>query len=69
MKTSKTIIDAFNGTISMEFDEEVVNFKMNDDGFPSYNAFINFLGTGSPSSKDCCEFSNAFGVIFRQKIM
>lgn len=57
METEKTKIDVFNGTMSMEFDEEVVNFKINDDDFPSDKVYVNYLGTSSTLSKDCCEFS------------
>ncbi|KAL7585219.1 uncharacterized protein LOC111909842 [Lactuca sativa] len=60
MKTAKTKIDVFNGMISMEFDEEVVNFKTNNDNFPFHNISINYLGTGSPLSEGCYEFSNIF---------
>lgn len=58
MKTAKTKIDVFNGTISMKFDEEMVKFKINDDDFPTDNIYVNYLGTNSPLSEDCCEFSN-----------
>ena len=30
MKTARTKIDVFNGTLSMEFDGEVVNFSLSD---------------------------------------
>ena len=42
----------------MEFDEEVVNFKINDDNFPSDKFYVSYMGTSSPLSEDYCEFSN-----------
>ena len=58
MKTAKTKIDVFAGTLSMEFDEEVVKFQINNDDFPSEKVFVNYMGTSSPFSEGCCEFSN-----------
>nr|KAJ0219452.1 hypothetical protein LSAT_V11C300153160 [Lactuca sativa] len=58
MKTAKTKIDVFNGMISMEFDEEVVKFQINNDDFPSDNVSVNYMVTISPLSEGCCEFSN-----------
>ncbi|KAL7617721.1 hypothetical protein Lser_V15G04300 [Lactuca serriola] len=60
MKTAKTKIDVFAGTLSMEFDEEVVNFKINNDDFPSENISVNYMGTSSPLLEDCCQCSNVF---------
>ncbi|XP_023729260.1 uncharacterized protein LOC111876938 [Lactuca sativa] len=58
MKTAKTKIDVFNGVISMEFDQEVVKFQINNDDFPSENVFVNYMVTSSPLSEGCSEFSN-----------
>lgn len=60
LKTTKTKIDVFAGTLSMEFVGDVVNFKINDADFTSDNIFFNYLGTNNPLSEDCCEFSNDF---------
>jgi len=38
MKTARTKIDVFNGTLTMEFDEEVINFNLSDYmKYPSEN--------------------------------
>ncbi|XP_023748966.1 uncharacterized protein LOC111897240 [Lactuca sativa] len=58
MKTAKTKIDVFAGTLSMEFDVEVVNFKINNDDFPSENISVNYIGTNNPLLEGCCVLSN-----------
>ena len=58
LKTSRTKIDVFAGTLSIEFDEEVINFKTNNDDFPPKNISVNYMGTKSPLSEGWCEFSN-----------
>lgn len=40
MKIAKTKIDVFIGTLSMEFDGDVVNLKINEDENPSDNVSI-----------------------------
>ena len=35
MKTAKTKIDVYNGTLSMEVDGDVVNFKINEEEIPT----------------------------------
>lgn len=58
MKPAKTKINFFVGTLSIEFDDDVVNFDINDAEIPTYNFYVNFLGANRPLSEDCCEFSN-----------
>lgn len=58
METAKTKIEVFFGTLPMEFDCDIVNFKINDGEIPTNNLSVNFLGTNGPLFEDCCEFSN-----------
>lgn len=60
MKNSKTKIDVFASMLSLEFDGDVVKFKDNDANFTSNNVYVNFIGTNSPLSEDCCEYSDDF---------
>lgn len=48
MKDAKTKIDVFNGTLSMKFDGDVVNFKINEDEILSNNVSVSFVDTNSP---------------------
>lgn len=59
LKNAKTKIDVFVGTLFMEFNGDVVNFNIKDVDI--YDKFsVNYLGTNSPLSKECCEFSDGF---------
>lgn len=58
MKTTKTKIDVFIGTLSIEFVGNVVNLKINDADIPNDNFSVNFLDTKSHLSEDCCKLSN-----------
>ena len=60
LKTAKTKIDVFVGTLSMEFDGDIVHFKINDAEIPIDKFSINYLGITSPLSEDCCDISNGF---------
>lgn len=52
MKTSKIKIDIFADTLSMEFNGDAVNFKINDYELPSDNVSVNFVDISSPLLED-----------------
>lgn len=56
----KTKFDGFYGTLSMEFDGNIVNFKIHGDVIPTDSFYVNFLDTSRRFPEDCCEFSNHF---------
>ncbi|XP_021980023.1 uncharacterized protein LOC110876155 [Helianthus annuus] len=59
LKTAKTKIDVYSGTLSMEFDGEVINFNIYDDmRYPSDVSSLNWLYVIEPLSDDCFELSN-----------
>lgn len=59
MKNAKTKIDVLNDTLSMKFERDVVNLKINDVDI-SDNVYVSYLSTSSPLNEDFCEFSNDF---------
>ncbi|XP_076920461.1 uncharacterized protein LOC143581589 [Bidens hawaiensis] len=60
LKTSKTKIDVYNGTLSMEFDGEVVNFNIDDAiRYPSDVSSLNYIDVVEPLIDKCFELSNS----------
>ncbi|XP_076914824.1 uncharacterized protein LOC143573953 [Bidens hawaiensis] len=59
LKTSKTKIDVYNGTLSMEFDGEVINFNIDDAiRYPSDVSSLNYIDVVEPIIDKCFELSN-----------
>ncbi|KAK9063928.1 hypothetical protein SSX86_017800 [Deinandra increscens subsp. villosa] len=59
LKTAKTKIDVYSGTLSMEFDGEVINFNIYDAmRYPSDVSSLNFLDIIEPLTDECLELSN-----------
>ncbi|XP_052622474.1 uncharacterized protein LOC128127814 [Lactuca sativa] len=59
LKTSKTKIDVYNGTLSMEFDGQVINFNVHEaKNVPSEVQSVNFVNFIEPSTKKGLSFSN-----------
>ncbi|KAL7595942.1 hypothetical protein Lser_V15G29227 [Lactuca serriola] len=59
LKTSKTKIDVYNGTLSMEFDGEVINFNVHEAKKTSFDVqSVNFVNLIHPSTKKGLNLSN-----------
>ncbi|KAK9072138.1 hypothetical protein SSX86_008570 [Deinandra increscens subsp. villosa] len=59
LKTAKTKIDVYSGTLSMEFDGEVINFNIYDAmRYLSDVSSLNFLDIIEPLTDECLELSN-----------
>ncbi|KAK9076094.1 hypothetical protein SSX86_004427 [Deinandra increscens subsp. villosa] len=59
LKTAKTKIDVYSGTLSMEFDGEIINFNIYDAmRYPSDVSSLNFLDAIEPLTDECLELSN-----------
>ncbi|KAL7586378.1 hypothetical protein Lser_V15G39225 [Lactuca serriola] len=59
LKTSKTKIDVYNGTLSMEFDGEVINFNVNEAKKTPFDVqSVNFVNLIHPSTKKGLNLSN-----------
>ncbi|KAL7597396.1 hypothetical protein Lser_V15G31293 [Lactuca serriola] len=59
LKTARTKIDVYDGTLSMEFDGEVINFNIYDAmRYPSDISSLNFLDVIEPLTEECFELSN-----------
>ncbi|KAI3755784.1 hypothetical protein L1987_55590 [Smallanthus sonchifolius] len=59
LKTAKTKIDVYSGTLSMEFDGEVINFNIYDAmRYPSDVSSLNFLEIIEPLTDEYLELSN-----------
>ncbi|KAD6794574.1 hypothetical protein E3N88_05470 [Mikania micrantha] len=63
LKTAKTKIDVYSGTLSMEFDGEVINFNIYDAmRYPSDVSYLNWLEVIEPLADDCFELTNHDGL-------
>ncbi|XP_052624790.1 uncharacterized protein LOC128132308 [Lactuca sativa] len=59
LKTSKTKIDVYNGTLTMEFDGEVINFNVHEaKKVPSDVQSVNLVNLIQPSTKKGLNLSN-----------
>ncbi|KAJ0880394.1 putative aspartic peptidase domain superfamily [Helianthus annuus] len=59
LKTARTKIDVYNGTLSMEFDGEVINFNIDDAmRYPSDVSSLNYIDVIEPLTNECFELSN-----------
>ncbi|XP_076935554.1 uncharacterized protein LOC143602260 [Bidens hawaiensis] len=59
LKTSRTKIDVYNGTLSMEFDGEVINFNIDDAiRYPSDVSSLNYIDVVEPLIDKGFELSN-----------
>ncbi|XP_076939596.1 uncharacterized protein LOC143608441 [Bidens hawaiensis] len=59
LKTSRTKIDVYNGTLSMEFDGDVINFNIDDAiRYPSDVSSLNFIDVIEPLIDKGFELSN-----------
>ncbi|XP_022003481.1 uncharacterized protein LOC110900932 [Helianthus annuus] len=59
LKTAKTNIDVYSGTLSMEFDGEIINFNIYDAmRYPSDFSSMNWLDVIDPLTDDYFELSN-----------
>src|SRR6187200_2502775 len=59
LKKAKTKIDVYNGTLSMEFDGEVVKFNIYEAmRYPNDIHSVNFVNTIGPLTNDCFKLSN-----------
>ncbi|CAI9289287.1 unnamed protein product [Lactuca saligna] len=59
LKTSKTKIDVYNGTLSMEFDDEVINFNVNEEKkVPSDVPSVNFVNMIQQLAEKCLNSTN-----------
>ncbi|XP_023732206.1 uncharacterized protein LOC111880021 [Lactuca sativa] len=59
LKIAKTKINVYNGTLSMEFDREVINFNIYEPiRYPSNIHCINFVDMIQPLTKKCFELTN-----------
>ena len=59
LKTARTKIDVYNGTLSMEFDGEVINFNIYEAmRYPSDVHCINFVDIIQPLTEKCFELTN-----------
>ncbi|XP_023766047.2 uncharacterized protein LOC111914567 [Lactuca sativa] len=60
LKTSKTKIDVYNGTLSMEFDGQVINFNVHEEKkVPSELQSVNLMNLIEPSTKKGLSLSNS----------
>ncbi|XP_076943428.1 uncharacterized protein LOC143613665, partial [Bidens hawaiensis] len=59
LKTAKKNIDVYNGTLSMEFDGEIINFNIyNAMRYPSDVSYVNWLDVIDPLIDDYFKLSN-----------
>ncbi|XP_022019881.1 uncharacterized protein LOC110919943 [Helianthus annuus] len=59
LKTARTKIDVYSGTLSMEFDGEVINFNIDDAmRYPSEVSSLNYIDVIEPLTDECFELSN-----------
>ncbi|KAJ0458186.1 putative aspartic peptidase domain superfamily [Helianthus annuus] len=59
LKTARTKIDVYSGTLSMEFDGEVINFNIDDAmRYPSDISSLNYIDAIEPLTNECFELSN-----------
>ncbi|KAJ0909570.1 putative aspartic peptidase domain superfamily [Helianthus annuus] len=59
LKTARTKIDVYSGTLSMEFDGEVINFNIDDAmRYPSDVSSLNYIDVIEPLTNECFELSN-----------
>ncbi|XP_023728286.1 uncharacterized protein LOC111875993 [Lactuca sativa] len=59
LKTVRTKIDVYDGTLSMEFDGEVINFNIYDVmRYPSDISSLNFVDAIEPLTEECFDLSN-----------
>ncbi|XP_052625040.1 uncharacterized protein LOC128132484 [Lactuca sativa] len=59
LKTARTKIDVYDGTLSMEFDGEVINFNIYDAmRYPSDISSLNFVDVIEPLTEECFDLSN-----------
>nr|KAJ0206415.1 hypothetical protein LSAT_V11C500236480 [Lactuca sativa] len=59
LKTAQTKIDVYDGTLSMEFDGEVINFNIYDAmRYPSDISSLNFVDVIKPLIEECFYLSN-----------
>ncbi|KAL7618640.1 hypothetical protein Lser_V15G00869 [Lactuca serriola] len=59
LKTARTKIDVYNGTLSMEFDGDVINFNIYEAmRYPSDVHCINFVDIIQPLTEKCFELTN-----------
>ncbi|XP_052621604.1 uncharacterized protein LOC128127214 [Lactuca sativa] len=59
LKTSKTKINVYNGTLSMEFDGEVINFNVHEAKKTPFDVqSVNFVNLINPSTKKGLNLSN-----------
>ncbi|KAJ0577075.1 putative aspartic peptidase domain superfamily [Helianthus annuus] len=59
LKTARTKIDVYSGTLSMEFDGEVINFNIDDAmRYPSDVSSLNYIDVIEPLIDECFEVSN-----------
>ncbi|XP_052621821.1 uncharacterized protein LOC128127380 [Lactuca sativa] len=59
LKTARTKFDVDDGTLSMEFDGEVINFNINDAmRYPSDVSSLNIMDVIEPLTEECFDLSN-----------
>lgn len=58
MKTARPKIDVFASTLSLQFNGDIVNFKIKYVDIPFDDFPVNIMDTISLLPKDCCELSN-----------
>ncbi|XP_023767964.1 uncharacterized protein LOC111916532 [Lactuca sativa] len=59
LKTARTKIDVYHGTLSLEFDGGVINFNIYDAmRYPSDISSLNFVDVIKPLTEDCFDLSN-----------
>ncbi|XP_023743433.3 uncharacterized protein LOC111891605 [Lactuca sativa] len=59
LKIARTKIDVYDGTLSMEFDGEVINFNIYDAmRYPSDISSLNFMDVIEPLTEECFDLSN-----------
>ncbi|XP_076888397.1 uncharacterized protein LOC143538819 [Bidens hawaiensis] len=71
LKTAKTRIDVYSGTLSMEFDGEIINFNIYDAmRYPSDVSSVNWLDVIDFLTDDYFEFSNhdTLALIFNKSL-
>ncbi|KAL7610709.1 hypothetical protein Lser_V15G12116 [Lactuca serriola] len=59
LKTARMKIDVYDGTLSMEFDGEVINFNIYDAmRYPSDISSLNFMDVTEPLTEECFDLFN-----------
>ena len=59
LKTARTKIDVYDGTLSMEFDGEVINFNIYDAmRYPAGVSALNFIDVIEPFTIEYFEIAN-----------